>query len=139
MKQFFTQHIEKFITSVLTLALTLMPKTAHAVVLEEVFRKYRIDGRSEYNELNNVANLPDPDVTDLILQIIFIILRVSSILAFLALTISGIMFIISRGEGDTNMLEKAKKTIIFTVIGIVIIMMAYAIVFGITGITYDKT
>lgn len=119
----------------MTLAL---PEAVYAkVYLEDVFKKYQIFGRTEYSELNNVANLPDPDAIDLIIEIIQIILRVAGILTFLALTVGGIMYIISRGEGDGTTLEKAKKTVTWSVIGVVIIMSAYAIVYGITAIRFN--
>lgn len=122
----------------MVLCLLALPQIVNAKVnLESVFKKYRINGRTEYSELNNVANLPDPDVIDLIIEIIKIILRISGILTFLALSIGGIMYIISRGEGDGTMLENAKKTMIWSVVGVIIIMSAYAIVYGITTIKYN--
>lgn len=115
-----------------------VPQITYAkVYLEDVFKKYQIFGRTEYSELNNVANLPDPDAVDLIIEIIQIILRIAGILTFLALTVGGIMYIISRGEGDGTTLEKAKKTVTWSVIGVIIIMSAYAIVYGITAIKYN--
>ncbi|MDP4007949.1 MAG: hypothetical protein Q8P68_02040 [Candidatus Peregrinibacteria bacterium] len=128
----------KIRTSAMVLCLLALPQIVNAKVnLESVFKKYRINGRTEYSELNNVANLPDPDVIDLIIEIIKIILRISGILTFLALSIGGIMYIISRGEGDGTMLENAKKTMIWSVVGVIIIMSAYAIVYGITTIKYN--
>ncbi|MBT6068972.1 hypothetical protein HOG48_04415 [Candidatus Peregrinibacteria bacterium] len=129
---------KKFTGFTTTLGLLLMPKVVYAkVYLEDVFRKYRINGRSEFNELNNTADLPDPDIVDLIIQIIDIVLRVSSILIFLSLTISGILFVVSRGEGDANLMEKAKKILIYSVVGTIVIMSAYAIVYGVTSIKYN--
>lgn len=130
-----TSKIRTSIVTILTLAL---PEAVYAKVsLEDVFKKYQIFGRTEYSELNNVANLPDPDAVDLIIEIIQIILRVAGILTFLALTVGGIMYIVSRGEGDGTTLEKAKKTVTWSVIGVVIIMCAYAIVYGITAIRFN--
>lgn len=124
--------------SATTLCILALPQIVNAKVnLESVFQKYRINGRTEYSEINNVANLPDPDVIDLIIEIIKIILRISGILTFLALTVGGIMYIISRGEGDGTMLENAKKTMIWSVVGVIIIMSAFAIVYGITTIKYN--
>lgn len=115
-----------------------LPQISYAkVYLENVFKKYQIFGRTEYSELNNVANLPDPDAIDLIIEIIQIILRIAGILTFLALTIGGIMYIVSRGEGDGTTLEKAKKTVTWSVVGVIVIMCAYAIVYGITAIKYN--
>lgn len=133
LKKFYGVKIATAVAVVLTL-----PEAVYAkVYLENVFKKYQIFGRTEYSELNNVANLPDPDAVDLIIEIIQIILRVAGILTFLALTVGGIMYIISRGEGDGTTLEKAKKTVTWSVIGVVIIMSAYAIVYGITAIKYN--
>ena len=115
-----------------------MPQIVYAkVYLEDVFKKYRIFGRTEYSELNNTANLPDPDTVDLIIEIIQIILRIAGILTFLALTVGGIMYIISRGEGDGTMFENAKKTITWSIVGVIIIMSAYALVYGITAIRFN--
>ncbi len=113
------------------------PTIAHAkVMLEDVFKKFRINGGTEYSELNNTAALPDGDVSDLIIEIIQIILRISGILTFLALTVGGIMYIVSRGEGDGTTLEKAKKIMIYSAVGIIIIMSAFAIVYGLTAIKF---
>ena len=134
MKNFF----KKISTTLAAFSLLLMPETVHAVFLDQVFKKYRVNGGSEYSELNNVANLPDPDIVDLIIEIINIILRVAGILTFLAFTVGGIMYIVSRGEGDGTTLEKAKKTVIYAVVGVIVIMSAYAIVFGITALRYGN-
>lgn len=133
LKKFYGVKIATTVAVVLAL-----PQISYAkVYLEDVFKKYQIFGRTEYSELNNVANLPDPDAVDLIIEIIQIILRIAGILTFLALTVGGIMYIISRGEGDGTTMESAKKTVTWSVIGVVIIMSAYAIVYGITAIKYN--
>ncbi len=131
------KHLFPKIRFLLLPLLSLFPTTVHAVLLEDLFKKYRTGGLSEYNELNNTANLPDPDLFELIIEVIQIILRISGILIFLGFTVSGIMFIMSRGEGDGTLLEKAKKTVTYTAIGAVIIMVSYAVVYGITTLTYN--
>lgn len=77
---------------------------------------------------------PDPidgmsdnvDITEVILSIIEIILNVVLIIAVLFLIIAGVRLIIS--SGDEGEKDKAKKTIIYVIAGIVVIVFARALV-----------
>lgn len=110
---------------------------ANAINVNEVFKKYRTSGMSEYNELNNTNILPDPEPMQFMIEVMKLILNISGILIFLGFTASGVLYILSRGEANSGMVDQAKNTAIYTTIGAVVIMVAYGIIYGITKITYN--
>jgi type IV secretory pathway VirB2 component (pilin) len=69
---------------------------------------------------------PETDITNVILDIITIILDVILIIAVLYVIIAGIRLIVS--GGDEGQKDTAKKTIIYVVAGIIVILFARAIV-----------
>ena len=66
------------------------------------------------------------DLTGLILKAVNVILLVAGVVAFIVLIFGGIGYMTS--SGDPEKAEKAKNTIIYAIIGIVVVMLAYAIV-----------
>lgn len=67
----------------------------------------------------------------LLTRIINYFLGLVGLIAVLMLVIGGIRYITSGGNEQT--IEKAKQTILYAIIGIVIVVLAYAIVFTITN------
>jgi type IV secretory pathway VirB2 component (pilin) len=70
------------------------------------------------------ANAPDIRVT--VLRIIKKVLTFMALAAVVFVVIAGIRLIFSQGEDDAK--EKAKKTIIFVIAGLIVIILAQAIV-----------
>lgn len=70
--------------------------------------------------------LPYCTFKDLLTKIVQIFLEVAGAVAVIFLMIGGFQYLSSRGNEDA--MEKAKKTITSSVIGIVLIVMAFAIV-----------
>ncbi len=66
------------------------------------------------------------DVTKVIQDVINILLFLVGLIAVLMIVISGFRFVTS--NGDANTVSSAKNSIIYAVIGLVIAVMAYAIV-----------
>ena len=64
---------------------------------------------------------------DLVKNIINILLTVASVVAVIMIIIGGIRYAIS--NGDSNQVTAAKNTIMYAVIGLVIAIFAYAIVY----------
>lgn len=78
------------------------------------------------------TNLPSsPDLGVLLTRVINYFLGLVGLLAVLMLVIGGIRYITSGGNEQT--IEKAKNTILYAIIGIIIVLLSYAIVFTITS------
>lgn len=70
---------------------------------------------------------------DTVTQIIKIMLFVIGAVAVIMIIYSGAQYVLS--AGDTNKIEKAKNTLIYSIVGLVVALLAYAIVsFVISGI-----
>jgi hypothetical protein len=80
----------------------------------------------------NAADYPlvckdkDKKVTDFTTPIINIILYAVGSLAVIMIIFSGILYIMS--GGDANAVTKAKNTLMYSVIGLIVALLAYAIV-----------
>ena len=72
------------------------------------------------------AYLVDKDIKDFVVQVINVLLYFAGAIAVLLLIIGGFRYVTSAGNDES--MEKAKKTITSAIIGLVIIIMAYAIV-----------
>lgn len=66
------------------------------------------------------------DLTDLIKNIINIVLGVVGILAVVMMIMGGISFITS--QGDAGKVTKARNTILYGVVGLIVALLAFAIV-----------
>lgn len=70
--------------------------------------------------------IPDNQVNTASIQsILNVVYMVAGVIAVIVLIIAGINYITS--AGDTNKITKAKNTILFTVVGLIIIISAFAI------------
>lgn len=78
------------------------------------------DGVKKIND-GNTTNLPD-----FIKSIINILLFVIGIIAVLMIIVGGIRYVVS--GGDSNAVTGAKNTILYSIIGLVVALMAFAIV-----------
>ena len=84
---------------------------------------------------SNPNPLPQPHSSDLgpILQnVINWILGIAGLLAVLMLVIGGVRYVIS--AGNPTQTEGAKKTIIYALVGIVVIILAYVLVNTVIGL-----
>lgn len=66
------------------------------------------------------------DLTDLIKNVINIVLGVVGILAVVMMIMGGISFITS--QGDAGKVTKARNTILYGVVGLIVALLAFAIV-----------
>ncbi len=69
---------------------------------------------------------PNTDISSVVLKVISVILDVILIIAVLYVIIAGIRLIVS--GGDEGQKDSAKKTIIYVIAGIIVILFARAIV-----------
>ncbi|KKR18376.1 MAG: hypothetical protein UU65_C0002G0189 [candidate division CPR2 bacterium GW2011_GWC1_41_48] len=65
-------------------------------------------------------------IYDILNYVVTLLLSVSAIIAVIFLIIGGLRYVISAGNADS--VESAKNTILYSVIGLIIILLAYVIV-----------
>lgn len=80
---------------------------------------------------NGIGNIPDiigsnADIRTVVINILKAVLNFMALVAVVFIVIAGIRLVISQGEESQK--DTAKKTIIFVIIGLVIIVLARAIV-----------
>ncbi len=68
----------------------------------------------------------------IIASVIRIILSISSILAFIAFTVGGVMMLAS--QGDDGMISKGKNILYLSTVALAVMALAFAIVTGITNL-----
>ncbi|MBI5755083.1 hypothetical protein HZA41_02595 [Candidatus Peregrinibacteria bacterium] len=79
--------------------------------------------------------LKDPDILGTTgKSIIQLILEMSGLLFFVALIVSAVMMIVSRGNDED--LKKAKNIVIYSVVGMICIAISYAVFFGIAELNF---
>lgn len=88
---------------------------------------------------NTLGPVPDiggnPNSTSIratILNVLQTVLNFMALLAVVMIVIAGIRYVFSQGEQEAT--DKARKTIVFAVIGLIIILLASAIVSFVTGV-----
>lgn len=86
---------------------------------------------------DNSAKLPSGDIsTQFLPQVIKTILSVTGVIVFVMFILSGIFFLTARGNDDQ--LGKAKNILIYSLVGVVIIAVSYAIILGVTEFEFNK-
>jgi len=117
--------LQKFYYAALALGL-FFPAAAFA---QTDLRRGMMDIRGVFGYGGQLAN--SQDLTDLIANIIRILLLVSGALAVLFVVISGYQYITAHGNEEQA--ERGKKTLINALIGIVIIILAWVVVNVVIG------
>jgi len=75
---------------------------------------------------NTAANLGGNDIRSTVESVLSTVLSYLALAAVVVIVIAGIRLVVS--SGDEGAVDKAKKTILFAVIGLIIILLANAIV-----------
>lgn len=110
----------------------LMASTLFALGVSTVFAQGGQTQNAPFYPTVQPTNLPaTADFGILLTKVINYFLGLVGLIAVLMLVIGGLRYITSAGNEGT--LEKAKHTILYAIIGIVIVVLAYAIVFTITN------
>lgn len=90
--------------------------------------------------INGANNVPTLECFPALFQnLVFAVLIFAGIIALLFIIISGIKFLIS--GGDPKQVEGARKTLTYAIIGLVVILLSFAIInliAGVTGVTCIK-
>lgn len=111
------------IYGIITLSLLLMPISVLAQV------------GTVQTGLSGFANFAN--IYDFLRFIVRVLLSVAAIIAVIFLVIGGIRYVASAGNADA--VEAAKSTILYAVIGLVIIILAWFIVLATTNLIGTKT
>lgn len=107
--------------------------------VDELFKieKFKTSEGKQINDTSLIENLPqsqkEETYSDLFSSLTKIALGAATILVFVGLIVSGIMFVFA--QGDETKLTNAKNVLVYMIIGVAIIAAAYAIVIGITNLT----
>ena len=78
------------------------------------------------NAASGLAGIPDGDVRQTIIRILLQVLSFLALAAVIAIIIAGIYLIVGMGSDDSK--ERAKKIILYTLVGLVIVLFARVIV-----------
>ncbi|MFA6306027.1 MAG: hypothetical protein WC651_04900 [Candidatus Gracilibacteria bacterium] len=89
---------------------------------------------NDYKELDAIKDLPSLTMESAISNIIKTVLGWSMILTLVALVVTGIFYLKSQGEDEDT--SKAKKMIMYLLIGVMVIAASYGIVSGIAKINF---
>ena len=83
------------------------------------------------NSVNNATGSDAPTVWQVVQPIILTVTFIAGIVAVVAVILGGIQY--STSQGDAGKVKKAKDTIMYGIIGLVVVIMAFAIVGFILG------
>lgn len=99
---------------------------AMAVVKCPASSMYPNEERNTYAECNLAKDEKGKGAMDVVNNVINVILSLVGIVAVIMIIIGGINFVIS--QGDANKVTKARNTILYGVVGLVIAILAFGIV-----------
>lgn len=86
---------------------------------------------------NKITKIPEgKNIGEIIAGIIEFILPVAAGVAVLAVMYAGVLYITS--QGDPEKVGKAKKALLWAIVGVIIIVLSYAIVIMINNVVNNK-
>lgn len=83
--------------------------------------EFELPAAEEYNTIGN-----NTSIRDFIQKVLNFILSFLGLIAIIAIIYAGYMYIVAAGED--GQIEKAKKTIIYAIIGLIVVVVSYALV-----------
>jgi len=96
--------------------------------------------QADFGGTPDIGGLPDAsdpdDIRETIITILAAILNFLALIAVVVIIIAGIRLIVSQGEDEQK--EKAKKTILYAIIGLVVVLFARVIVSLVTVYLADQ-
>jgi hypothetical protein len=101
--------------------------------IDDLLYKFETEGQ-EPTTTDYIASLPESDPESLIGRVVFYMLVVANILAFISFIVAGIYMVVSQGNEEN--ITKAKQIFIYTVLAMAAAATALAIVTGITNIRF---
>ena len=98
----------------------------------DIFKQFADNGTgSTGHTINKVGDNPGEQLTDDITKIINIVIGVLGLVCVVVMIIGGVNYMTS--SGDAGKVKKAKDTILYGVIGLVVCALAFAIVNWVIG------
>lgn len=85
-------------------------------------------------KIGAVNNLPNATWQQTLTSIIKTLLNISGGLTLLGLTVGGVFMVIANGATDS--IEKGKKIVIYSIVGLLVIAISYAIVVGVSELQF---
>lgn len=92
------------------------------------------DALTQGTKIGTVNKLPNVTWQKALTEVIKLLLNITGGLTLIAITIGGTMMVVSQGNPD--MLEKGKKVTYYSIAGLVIIAVSYAIVIGVSELQF---
>jgi hypothetical protein len=134
--------IQLGLTSILLIS-SLLSNTVYAQIgektpeVDDLLYKFTSDYTTEATTTDYVASLPEDAAPGHIIgQIVYYLLIVANVLAFVSFVVAGIFMVVSQGNEDEN--TKAKKILTYTVLALIICAAALAIVTGVTQLNFFR-
>jgi len=116
----------------------VLPRLLTSTIFDQSQKK-ALDAMADVNRIlinpNRPGNVPEGDLfSDFIPQLIRQLFRFAWLGVLIAFTVSGVFLVIAKENDDR--ISKAKSMIYFSLIGFIVIAMAFAVVKGITDIDF---
>ena len=112
-------------------AMLAVPLSSVAMVPANIAQAAAVDEIQEgFDEAGGSEN--DTDLTGIVKTVIDTMLFIVGVLAVIMIIFSGIRYITA--HGDKGQVESAKNTLIFSIVGLVVAIVAYAVVGWVIGL-----
>jgi hypothetical protein len=105
------------------------------VTENELFQKINYKGGTpDKSKIAAVNSLPDATWQQTLSSLVKTLLNISGALTLIALTVGGVFMITA--HGSTDMLDKGKKIVMYSIAGLVVIAVSYAVVIGVSELQF---
>jgi len=117
--------------------LSLIPKIASAQTeIDKYIPRYGDIGFPQYKEeLQAVEQLPGYDLPVVLSMAANILIGVTGSIAVVGLIVAGVLYVTAHGNDQQT--DKAKSIILYIVIGLAVVAASYAIILGISSLSFD--
>ena len=123
------KKVKTFLASIFSVALLVAPVLAPAAVSAATVQE-SLCGGAQNLKLDSTASCTDPGATDKVNNIITTVINIFSVIvgivAVIMIIVGGLKYITSGGASDS--VSSAKNTILYAVIGLIIVALAQIIV-----------
>ena len=109
--------------------LTVAALTVAAIPAKGVYAEKKTAGQAGQDAATGVGNVnpgAETDLNGLIATIINIVFGIIGVIAVIMIIIGGVNYTMS--QGDSTKVQKAKNTILYGIIGLVVVLLSFAIV-----------
>lgn len=104
--------------------------------VEDYLPTFEAEDSEQYkDQIDTVENLPNYDMPTTLSMIAKLLIGITGSLAMVGLIVSGTLYVTA--HGNDQQMEKAKNILIYIVVGVVVIAASYAIILGISSLSFD--